>query len=528
MTTLRPYQQRTIDQLYEWFSAGNKGNPCIVLPTGSGKSHIVAALCKDAIQNWPETRVLMMTHVKELIQQNAAKMLDHWPDAPLGIYSAGLGLRQFGKKITFAGIQSVRNRAKEIGHVDLIIVDECHLISHKAEGGYRKLIDKLSVINPRLRVIGLTATPYRLGHGMIHDGGALFDAIIEPVGIPELVEKGFLAPLHSKVTEEFYNTDGVHKRGGEFIDSELQKIVADHAQNGRVVDEIIAYAGDRKSWLVFCAGVEHARTIAHMLRESGVTAECILGETPKKDRERIIDEFKSGKIKALTNANVLTTGFDYPNLDLLVLLRPTASPGLYVQMAGRGMRIKDHTDHCMVLDFAMAVQTHGPIIAVEPPRKKGTGDPPIKACPKCHEICAISAKVCPDCDYIFPVTEKPKVELRTDDIMGNSGNYLDVSDWQWRQHTSRASGKRMLAATYYGGLGDPSITEYFPVTHAGYAGNKSRKALAQIFMRSNYGLPETLDDLDLVADILTRLTPPVAISYTRDGKYYRVTGKEWT
>jgi DNA repair protein RadD len=219
---LRDYQQRTIDQLYAWFEAGHAGNPCLVLPTGSGKSHIVAALCKDALQNWPETVVLMLTHVKELIEQNAEKMRQHWPGAPLGIYSASIGKKQLGEPITFAGIQSIRTKAKQIGHVDLVIIDECHLVNHKDEGGYRQFLADLKAINPALRVIGLTATPYRLGHGLITDKPALFDDLIEPVSIEELVFKGYLATLRSKVTRAKLDTSGVHKRGGEFIESELQ------------------------------------------------------------------------------------------------------------------------------------------------------------------------------------------------------------------------------------------------------------------------------------------------------------------
>ncbi len=210
---LRAYQQLAIDQLYDWMGNHN-GNPCLVLPTGAGKSHVVAALCKDAVQNWPETRILMLTHVKELIEQNAEKMLQHWPNAPMGIYSASIGKRQLGEPITFAGIQSVRNKANLLGHVDLIIIDECHLVSHKDEGGYRGLIDQLTQINPHLRVIGLTATPYRLGHGLITDKPAIFDGLIEPVTIPGLIEQGYLATLRSKVTTAKLSVDGVHKRGG--------------------------------------------------------------------------------------------------------------------------------------------------------------------------------------------------------------------------------------------------------------------------------------------------------------------------
>lgn len=396
---LRDYQQRTLDQLYAWFEAGNRGNPCLVLPTGSGKSHIVAALCKDALQNWPDTRVLMLTHVKELIEQNAEKMRQHWPGAPMGIYSASIGKKQLGEPITFAGIQSIRKQASRIGHIDLVIIDECHLVSHKAEGGYRTLIAELMQINPNMRVIGLTATPFRLGHGLITDKPALFDDLIEPVSIEELVYKGYLATLRSKVTKAKLDTSGVHKRGGEFIEKELQAAVDNEHDNYGVVREVMELAGERKAWLFFCAGIKHAQHIKDALIDCGVTAECVTGDTPKAVREQIIADFKAGKIKALTNANVLTTGFDYPDIDLIAMLRPTMSASLYVQMAGRGLRPKSHTDHCLVLDFAGVVSTHGPITAVQPPKRTGSGEKegeaPVKVCENCDELVHLSAKVCP-------------------------------------------------------------------------------------------------------------------------------------
>ena len=332
---LRDYQQRAIDQLYQWMRDGGEGNPCLVLPTGAGKSHIVAELCKDAVQNWPDTRILMLTHVKELILQNAEKMREHWPNAPLGIYSASIGRKELDEPITFAGIQSISKKSAQIGHVDLIIIDECHLVSHKDEGGYRSLIAELTAINPALRVIGLTATPYRLGHGLITDAPAIFSALIEPVSIEELIYKGFLATLRSKPTKAKLSTDGVHKRGGEFIESELQAAMNTDDNNYAVVREIISRADDRKAWLFFCAGVAHAEAVRDVLKEHGVTAECVTGATSKTERERILREYKAGKIKALTNANVLTTGFDYPNIDLIAMMRPTMSPALYVQKIGR-------------------------------------------------------------------------------------------------------------------------------------------------------------------------------------------------
>lgn len=528
---LRDYQRRTIDQLYAWFEAGNAGNPCLVLPTGSGKSHIVAALCKEAVQNWPETRILMLTHVKELIEQNAEKLRQHWPGAPMGIYSASIGRKCLTEPITFAGIQSIRAKAQAVGHIDLCIIDECHLVSHKDEGGYRTLLANLKAINPKMRVIGLTATPYRLGHGLITDKPALFDALLEPVSIEELVFKGYLSTLRSKVTQAHLDTTGVHKRGGEFIESELQAAVNTKDQNARVVRETIALAGERKAWLFFCAGVAHAEAVAAELNAQGIVAECVTGATPKTDRERILAEFKAGKIRALTNANVLTTGFDYPDIDLIAMLRPTMSASLYVQMAGRGMRVKAHTDHCLVLDFAGVVATHGPITAVQPPKKGGGGDgeAPVKACENCHELCHLSATVCPDCGTPFPIREPKKLKLHDDDIMGLNGVTLNVTAWQWRVHTSRTSGKQMLAVTYYGALSDPSVTEYLPVTHEGYAGSKAINLLvsmAQAGEMMDGGLANaTLDEMAHRMNSHTK--PPRQIEYRKDGKFFRIIKRSW-
>lgn len=528
---LRDYQQRAIDQLYDWFRSNESGHPCLVLPTGAGKSHIVAALCKDALQSWPETTVLMLTHVKELIEQNAEKMRQHWPNAPMGIYSASIGKRQLGEPITFAGIQSVAKKSAQLGHIDLCVIDECHLVSHKDEGGYRKLINELLIINPAMRVVGLTATPYRLSHGLITDKPALFDDLIEPVSIEELIHKGYLSKLKSKITKSRLSTDGVHKRGGEFIESELQAAVDNDQDNYRIIDEVISLAESRRSWLFFCAGVKHAEHIKQCLIERGISAECVTGETSKGDRQRILDEFKAGKIKALTNANVLTTGFDAPNIDLIAMLRPTCSAGLYVQMAGRGLRLKEHTDHCLVLDFAGVVETHGPITNVRTPDKtggEGNGEAPVKPCPECAELVHISAMKCPECGYDFPAREKPKLHLRDIDIMGKEPQEMPVKAWKWRTHTSRTSGKQMLKATYYGpALSDPQITEYFAVTNEGYGGDKARKAVFEI--ASKCGCPIRDGELlEVIANDITQFKPPSLVRFVKDGKFFNVKERLWT
>jgi DNA repair protein RadD len=530
MAGLREYQQRAIDQLYAWFEEHETGNPCLVLPTGSGKSWIVAALCRDVVRRW-DARILMLTHQKELIEQNAEKLKMIWPGAPLGIYSASVGRKELGEPITFAGIQSVRSKAQLLGHIDLIVIDECHLVSHKQEGSYRLLIDALTVINPAVRVVGLTATPYRLGHGLITDAPALFDALIEPVSIDELIHLGYLATLRSKVTEAHLDTSGVAKRGGEFVESDLQKAVDHDDINAAIVDEVIRLAGDRRSWLFFCTGVEHAEHIRDCLIDRGIWAEAVTGSMGKTERARILNDFKDGTIQALTSMGVLTTGFDAPNTDLIAMLRPTMSASLYVQMAGRGMRPKEHTDHCLVLDFAGVVRQHGPITNVEPPPKKGekSGEAPVKLCDDCGEFVHISVMKCPSCGYEFPPLPKPPPELHQDDIMGREDTIhtLKVTDWLWTVQESRKTGIEMIVVTYIGGFGVPSVREYLTVMHDGYAGRMGMKKLHAIAAGGRVDLPEDGDIYDLASHMQKKAFTPNQITYKMAGKFPEIIDRSW-
>ena len=321
----------------------------------------------------------------------------------------------------------------------------------------------------------------------------------------------------------------MHKRGGEYIDSELQAAVDTKDKNLKVVREVINLSTERKSWLFFCAGVAHAHHIKDALVEQGIVAECVTGETPSNERARILAEFKAGRIQALTNANVLTTGFDAPMIDSIAMLRPTMSPGLYVQMAGRGLRIAEGKTDCLVLDFAGVVEQHGPITAVKPPPKKGdkVGEAPVKVCDHCQEICALSVRVCPACGEAFPEPVKAALKLSNLDIMGVEGIDLDVSAWTWRKHISRASGKEMITCTMYGGLSDAPVTSYYAITHDGWAGEKARKNVAEIAHKANVSLDYSFADLHDIAKQMTEGKPPQQIEYRKEGKFYTVLSMKW-
>ena len=495
---LRPYQLEARDMLYEYLGE-HDGHPCVVLPTGSGKSVCIADLCREL----PEARILILTHVKELIEQNYKKLVELWPFAPAGIYSAGIGRREISSQILVAGIQSIHRKAAELGRVDIIIVDEAHLISHENAGMYRKFLSQF----PEARVIGYTATPFRMGHGLITDKPALFDALIEPpsASVGRLIADGYLAKLRSKSTPTRLSTDGVAKRGGEYIESELQKAVNTQNYNSKIVSDVLERAGDRKAWLFFCAGVAHAEAMAEALRSAGINAACVTGET--KNRDEILFLYKSGKIRALTNANVLTTGFDYPDIDLIAFCRPTMSPGLYIQMAGRGLRLKSHTDHCLCLDFAGVVAMHGPIDDVITPmkRNKGDGIAPSKECPQCFEIIAAQSRVCPSCGFEFPKPEPGKdLYLRENPIL-NEPVTINVAGWKIEKHVARSSGKNVLRVAYYSNGGD-MVEEYLCIWHQGQVGARAQS---------------------VYKTIMDHKRPPDKIKYIRDGKFKRVLNRIW-
>ena len=447
---LRDYQEELLKKLDDYL-ATKTGNPCAVLATGAGKGFCIAAFLQRKLESNPELKLLMVTHQKELIEQNTEKLLEIWPDAPVGIYSASVGEKELTKPITMAGIQSLI-RAKDIIGYDYVIVDEAHRINNEKVGSYRKLFDKILEKNPKMRVVGFTATPYRLGQGMITDSPAIFSGMVRSISTAQLQEQGYLAYLTTKQTEIVYNTKGIPVRGGEYALKELQERVTSFNGNGSVCDEIVASAKKfkKKHILIFCVGVSHAEKIAQMLDRRGLITEIVTGDMDKSKREKILSDFKSGRLQAIASVNVVTTGFDYPEVDMIAMLRPTKSTSLHVQMLGRGLRKKKNGGTCLVLDFVGNTAEHGPINAIYPPKKhkkKGSRGPitqETKICPKCKEIVLQRISTCPSCGYKWPAKEIV-YSLTGIDVNGDMNKgCLFPAKWFWYPTKEKKSGKPML------------------------------------------------------------------------------------
>lgn len=407
----RDYQWFAVESLYSYFTE-NDGNPVIAMPTGTGKSVVIAAFIRGLFEKWPTQRVMMLTHVKELIEQNAKKLTSMWPYAPLGIYSAGLKSKEAGYPVTFAGIQSCAKAAMVFGHIDLIIIDECHLVSQNQNTSYQQFIADLKLVNPSLKVVGLSATPYRLGLGMITDGGIFTDICCDMTTMESFnwfVDEGYLSTLVPMPTVTEIDITGVAKQGGEYVNKQLQAAVNKDEITEAALRETMEAAKDRSRILVFATGVDHVKAITDMLELMGETAVCVHSKlSTKKDpitgltpREQALHDHATGKARWLINADILTTGYDDPLIDCIVMLRPTSSPGLWVQMLGRGTRpayaqgfdltttqgrldaiFAGPKHNCLVLDFAANTLRLGPVNDPVIPAKKGKGDgvAPVKYC----------------------------------------------------------------------------------------------------------------------------------------------------
>lgn len=406
---LRWYQQESKDAIYKYLRCHKTGNPCVVLPTGAGKTPLLAQLCADAVQKWG-VRVCVLAHVKELLEQAADKLASFLPpgdvrNPTVGMYSAGLGQKATKNPVIVAGIQSAYKNALKLCDprpISLIIIDEAHLVPAKDAGMYRTFIDGIRKANPRVRIVGLTATPYRLDSGMIYGGeDNIFTDMVYEANIKQLILQGFLCPLRSKRGTEHANLDNVTIRGGEYVAGEMTDafdgIVA------KAVEEILLLTKERRSGLIFCAGVKHAHTVQDLIVKSGLSCGVVTGDTPKEERSQLLADFKAGRLRYMANVNVLTTGFDAPNVDSVSLLRATLSPGLYYQMIGRGLRVYPDKQDCLVLDYGENVATHGPIDMIRPPKLKGegTGDAALKECPSCHEMVFAGFSKCPECGHEF-------------------------------------------------------------------------------------------------------------------------------
>ena len=520
MITLRDYQAEAVQSIFDYFTSGNKGNPVVALPTGTGKSLVIAEFCRRVLHHWPNQKIMVVTHVKELIEQNAKAMLKVWPTAPVGIYSAGLSSRDTMQSIIFGGVQSIVGAQERFKLRHLMLIDEAHLVSPDAETMYQKVIRNFQVLNPNFKTIGFTATAYRTGQGPIAGTGKLFtDVCYDRTDLKSFnwfIDQGYIVPLIPKRTMTEYDVSNLSIVGGDYSQSQAQKAFDEYGLTYQCCREIIEYASTRKSWLIFASGVEHSEHVAQCLQTLGIHAVAVHSKMNKADRDERIISFKNGSIRCVVNNGVLTTGFDYPGLDCIAMMRATTSTGLWVQMLGRGTRPlyafnPDNTKesrlaaiaasrkhNCLVLDFAGNTRRLGPIndplIPAERVKGSTPGVAPIKICPKCGVYCHASATRCdnPACDQVFERQAKLASEASKAELIRSDAPIVEEFKVDKVLYTkTQLKGKPpMMKVSYFCGF--DIHKEVLCFEHTGsFARTKARKWWRE---RSTEEPPETVDN----------------------------------
>ena len=523
----RPYQQEALDALHAHICE-KRANPCVVIPTGGGKSALIAWTIMKWKTDAPQFRVIVLAHRKELIEQNAEELRAIYPELNVGIFAAGLGRRDYDADILFASIDSVFKRSGEFAPFDVAMVDEAHRIPIKGEGKYRTFLQGCRQNNPKLVVIGWTATPYRMGCGSIcHDNHLLHEVCYE-ASVTSLIRDGYLSGLRSKVPVHQPDLKGVKKTAGEYTTSDLAKRTNISKVVDAAVDEAVRImnAEGRRHAVFFCVNVEHCEMVSLSLRRHGLRAPAVTNKTKAKTREKVANDFKAGKYRAICNVNVYTEGFNATCVDCIVLLRPTLSPGLFSQMVGRGLRISSGKNDCLVLDFAGCIEEHGPIDML------GNDEVRMAVCLECRESFSRAVGSCPACGWNIPKKEIERLDtveairnmhsamVSQRSILSGMPEVFGVDEVYTSRHRKGGSPDSLLVQ-YRSGL--KYYKEWVCLDHPGFASKEARD-----WWSRRFGTPK---NLPTVNDALgNMLTSQVIADYTktitvkRDGKYNRIIG----
>lgn len=523
MLELYQHQEKAIKALFDYFET-KEGNPLVVAPVGSGKSLLIAEFIKRATQQYPQTNFIVVTHVTELLTQNADHLRIQWPEANYSFYAAKLGKKSFDGQTIFASINSIYKKAYKIPkQIDIIGIDEAHLISPNAQTMYQAFLRDMKIINPNIKFIGFTGTNFRATEGKLTEGaGRIFTDIAYQIPMLYLIEKGFLCPLVTPSVKNKMSTVGVSTRNGDYTEAQLQAAVDKDFITSACVDEIILHGEMRRKWLIFTAGIEHCAHVCAEICARGISCAQVTSETSTAERNRIVKEYKTGELRCLVNVGCFTTGFNNPAIDLMAFMRPTRSPVLYVQMGGRGMRIAEGKSDCCLLDFGGVISELGPIDLIDAHKAAGTnegGEAPVKVCPTCNAICLAAASICLDCGYEFPDSQIPLDKTATTaKVMSNQiePEWHKVISIRYQVHEKE--GKIPSMCVVYNTFDGP-FREWICFQHTGFA---REKAVRWHKAHSEGEAPSNISDA-----LLVNYRAATGILTRQAGKYFEIIGYDY-
>lgn len=431
---LRPRQADFVHRLS--YALAERGNTLGVAPTGAGKTVMLSAAVKFQRRDGTPFRALVLQHRDELVAQNRATYRRVDPETPTDIYAADR--KRWSEGVTFAMVQTLarEDNLETMPAMDLVVIDEAH---HVAAESYLKIVNRARALNPKVKILGVTATPQRADKRALIE---VFDNVADVISIKELIEAGNLVRPRVFVIDCGLRAElaGVRRTVSDFDMAEVEAIMDKQAVTEKVIAEWRAKAGDRKT-VAFCSTVDHAQHVAQAFEAAGIKTGIVHGGMSDGARRRALHDFETDKTQLLVNVAVLTEGYDCQTVSCVVLLRPCSYKSTMIQMIGRGLRKVDPERHpgvvksdCVVLDFGYSMLTHGGLdtdVVLEPVK----GAARTKPCPGCNMEVPLGVTTCPTCDYIFDNVDRRRAEAEErgalEDFQLTEVEIFELSPFRW-------------------------------------------------------------------------------------------------
>ena len=446
---LRDYQQDCLDSIFKEIK--KKNDALVVASTGAGKTAVFVKLVEKCSQMMSaagrDFKAMVLVQKIDLVTQTRDRFNSFAKELDVGLYCGSLNEDETDSEVIIASIDSIK---KEDILVNLLVVDEAHQFYSRKS--YAVFVEKLRKINPKLKIVGFTATPYgKTGFIYGNEG----DAIEKPcftIGMKELVDRGYLLPVVFKGSEESFNTEGLKISGGDFLQKDIIALSDGIEKTKLQITNALKHLEGRKKIVWCCTCIDHAKSVEKILREFGEKALSVHSRLPVKRQFQFVDAFENGDFRHLTSVTKLSEGTDIPAIDAIVCLRPTRSPKLYVQMVGRGLRTYGDLKDCLFLDFGGVVEALGhpsnPYVKEKNTRKKKVN---AIICPSCRELNFAPVKTC-SCGYEFLKDEREIDRLQNLGLVPydpKNKRKLSVLKWSIHWHFKAKSGRAMVLISYY-------------------------------------------------------------------------------
>lgn len=543
MLELRPYQIEALNVLHSELQ--EKDVLLLQAATGAGKTMIVCRMINRYFYDHPGRSFLVLMHKRELVSQFLDTFINHTEikKEDIGICCAGLGSWDTSKRVTIATVQTLINKMGEYPGADLIVIDETHRVGHDYESQYQSIIATLRDYKPSHKVIGLTATAYRLNHGLIYGPKAkhpnFFPELTHRIKYAELRDHGYLMPLTGYIAAENASVDlqGVELVSGEYHMGQAGRVMGRYVS--AAVDAMELYAGEHKHIAVFACTINHAETLLDAFLKRGHSAVVVHSQLDSKTRKEALKRWQSGVARVAISINILTEGFDWPGLSCLIFCRPTKSPVVWVQAIGRVLRIAENKPKSLMIDLTGNALEFG--MDIDDPKFKlqindsGSGEVPTKTCRNifpdgkiCGEVVHAACRVCPACGYEWTQEE---VEALLPELKKVSFN-KPVEAPMWHKvesmhvgvHENHNTGKKLLRVQF-----ECEPTNYYkrpihvsewiclPDFYDGYAVTMGEKKWEQF---TDDEFPGDVEIASWYANESFRR--PTEILLGKDGKYHKI------